>query len=200
MTPTAGHSAAVWTVANVVTVLRFLLAPLVIVLVAEVGPNWGLFVFFALLAGSDLLDGYLARRTGPSRAGAFLDPLADKVLVLGTMFALVAWGSFSWLPVTIIAVREVAISVYRSLVGRHGVSVPARPLAKLKTFCQALAAGFALMPPVASDVSWLPIGVLWLAVVLTVVSGAQYLLEARGVADAHAPSGLRVDEGGRGSR
>jgi CDP-diacylglycerol--glycerol-3-phosphate 3-phosphatidyltransferase len=200
MTPAVGHSAAVWTVANVVTVLRILLAPLVIVLVAEIGPNWGLFVLFTMLACSDLLDGYLARRHGPSRAGAFLDPLADKVLVLGTMFALVAWGSFSWLPVTIIAAREVVISVYRSLAGRHGISVPARPLAKLKTFCQASAAGFALIPPVASDASWLPTGVLWVAVILTVVSGAQYLFEARGVADAQGPAGLGLHDGGSGSR
>jgi CDP-diacylglycerol---glycerol-3-phosphate 3-phosphatidyltransferase len=174
------HSGAVWTIANAVTAVRILMAPLVIVLVAEVGPNWGLFLLFGTLAWSDVLDGYLARRQGPSRAGAFLDPLADKVLVLGTLFALVSWGAFTWVPVTVIAVREVVISVYRSVVGRHGISVPARPLAKLKTLLQLLAAGLALAPPVAREAAWLPRWLLWVAVVLTVVSGAQYLLDAQG--------------------
>ncbi len=88
------------------------------------------------LAGTDGIDGWLARRHGTTRSGAFLDPLADKFLVLGAMFALVADHRFSWVPVVIIAVREVAISLYRIVAARHGVSVPARALAKLKTWCR----------------------------------------------------------------
>ena len=97
-------------------------------------------------AVTDGVDGYLARRHGTTRSGAFLDPLADKVLVLGAMVALVAKGVFWWLPVALIAVREVGISAYRSLLGRRGISVPARGLAKVKTVVQEVAVGFALLP------------------------------------------------------
>ncbi|MBV8160004.1 MAG: CDP-diacylglycerol--glycerol-3-phosphate 3-phosphatidyltransferase, partial [Acidimicrobiia bacterium] len=111
-------------------------------------------------------------------SGAFLDPLADKVLVLGAVVALVAGGVFWWVPVAVIAVREVVISGYRSYVGRQGVSVPARPWAKVKTVTQEIAVGFALLP-LTSDERWVAVTVLWAAVVLTVVTGTQYLLDGR---------------------
>ena len=60
------------------------------------------------------------RRHGVTRSGAFLDPLADKILVLGAMFSLVREGVFWFLPVVIIAVREVLISLYRTVVGARG--------------------------------------------------------------------------------
>lgn len=182
MTDVDDLSSAVLTPANLITVLRLLLAPLLIVLVVDVGPSWPVFLLGATLGTSDLVDGWVARRSAPTRAGAFLDPLADKVLVLGTMIALVARGIFSWVPVAIIGVRELAISIYRVQAGRQGVSVPARPLAKLKTFVQSWAAGLALMPPVADDASWVATTVLWAAVALTVVTGAQYFLDARRLA------------------
>jgi len=85
---------------------------------------------------SDMVDGSLARRHGATRSGAFLDPLADKVLVLGAMFTLVQRDMFWILPVLIIAARELVIQLYRTFVGAKGVSVPATQLAKWKTFAQ----------------------------------------------------------------
>ena len=82
------------------------------------------------------------------------------------------------LPVAIIAVREFVISMYRTVVGSRGVSVPASRMAKYKTLTQQLAVGFALLPLTALDATWLWNGFLWLAVVLAVVSGAQYLWHA----------------------
>ena len=96
---------------------------------------------WAGVASTDFLDGWVARRQGATTSGAFLDPLADKVLVLGALGALAAVGLTSWVPVVVIAGREVAVSAYRSSVARHGVSVPARRLAKLKTASQDLAIG-----------------------------------------------------------
>src|SRR5205823_2632421 len=84
------------------------------------------------LVGIVALDGWVARRQGSTSSGAFLDQLADKVLVLGALIALVAEGAFWWVPVALIAVREVVISAYRSYVGRRGISVPARRWAKIK--------------------------------------------------------------------
>ena len=103
------------------------------------------------------------------------------------MFTLVGRGVFPVLPVAIIAVREVAISLYRTFAGARGVSVPATPLAKLKTLFQQLAVGFALFPLTAVDGRNLWLTLLWIAVVLTVVSGAHYLLRARRVATQQLP-------------
>ena len=149
---------------------------LALVLAAE--DSWPAFALWVVLAGSDGVDGYLARRHGTTRSGAFLDPLADKLLILGAMVALVVVGMFWWLPVALVAVREVGISLYRSVVGRRGVSVPARPVAKAKTLVQALAVGFALAPLTADD-EVIYVSLLWFSVVLAFVSGAQYLLDGR---------------------
>jgi CDP-diacylglycerol--glycerol-3-phosphate 3-phosphatidyltransferase len=91
---------------------------------------------------------------------------------------LVSRGVFWILPVGIIAAREVLISIYRVVVGAKGVSVPASKLAKLKTLCQQLAVGFALMPLTALDHRWLWLAFLWVAVALTVISGTQYFWRA----------------------
>ena len=91
------------------------------------------------------------------------------------MFTLVSTGVFWVVPVIIIAARELTISVYRVIVGGRGISVPASKLAKYKTFSQQLAVGFALLPLTALDATWLWNGFLWAAVVLALVSGAQYL-------------------------
>jgi CDP-diacylglycerol---glycerol-3-phosphate 3-phosphatidyltransferase len=137
------------------------------------------FGLWFLLCVSDAIDGLIARRHGVTRSGAFLDPLADKVLVLGAMFTLVGNDVFSIVPVAIIAVREFVISMYRTVVGSRGVTIPASRMAKQKTLAQQLAVAFALLPLTAVDATWLWNGCLWLAVVLAVVSGAAYLLHAR---------------------
>lgn len=169
---------ALATPANALTAARLLLAPVVIVLIVDRGAAWSTLAVWIAVAASDALDGWVARRQGKTSSGAFLDPLADKVLVLGALIALVAQGSFWWVPVALIAVREVIISGYRSYVGRRGISVPARQWAKIKTIVQEVAVGFALLP-LTSDDKWVATAVLWIAVVLTLVTGAQYLLDGR---------------------
>jgi CDP-diacylglycerol---glycerol-3-phosphate 3-phosphatidyltransferase len=168
---------ATW--ANAVTVGRVLLSPVMYAIINGPRGSWFAIALWFVLCASDGVDGWLARRHGTTRSGAFLDPLADKILVLGAMFVLVNVHMFWWLPVAIIAAREVAISLYRTVVGTKGVSVPAKKLAKLKTLTQQLAIGFALLPPTARHARWLWVDLLWLAVVLTVVSGAQYFYHAR---------------------
>ena len=141
---------ATW--ANAITVGRLLLSPLMFWVIPdhEAGA-WIAFVLWFLLCVSDAFDGYIARRHGTTRSGAFLDPLADKVLVLGAMFTLVGNGVFWVVPVVIIAAREFVISMYRTVVGSKGVSVPASRMAKDKTLAEQLAVGFALLPLTALD-------------------------------------------------
>jgi len=167
---------ALATPANAVTAARLLVTPVLLVLILGDGDSWPAFAFWTVLCLTDWADGYLARRQGATRSGAFLDPLADKFLVLGAMFALVAEHSFWWLPVALMAIREVIISVYRTWMGRQGVSVPARWWAKVKTVVQQFAVAFALLP-LTADQRWLSNTWLWAAVALTLFTGAQYLLD-----------------------
>ncbi len=141
---------ATW--ANAVTVGRLLLSPLMFWIIPETEHgSWIAWALWFVLCLSDAFDGYIARRTGTTRSGAFLDPLADKVLVLGAMFMLVRADMFGIVPVAIIAVREFVISMYRTVVGSRGVSVPASRMAKNKTLSQQLAVGFALLPLTATE-------------------------------------------------
>jgi CDP-diacylglycerol--glycerol-3-phosphate 3-phosphatidyltransferase len=177
--PGAYGTSALATPANAVTVLRLLVTPVLLVIIVNGGATWAALGFWVLLSGTDGVDGYLARRQGTTSSGAFLDPLADKFLVLGAMFALVAKSLFWWVPVALIAVREVGISLYRSWWGRRGMSIPARTGAKVKTVVQDVAVGFALLPWTSEDHRWIANAWLWAAVVLALVTGAQYLLDGR---------------------
>lgn len=165
---------AIATWANGVTVGRILVSPVLFALIPDAGGSWVAFVVWFFLCISDGFDGYLARRHGTTTSGAFLDPLADKVLVLGAMFTLVSREIFWVLPVAIITAREILVSVYRVVVGSKGVSMPASRLAKVKTFCQQLAVAGALAPLTTEDATWIWQVLLWVAVALTVISGAQY--------------------------
>jgi CDP-diacylglycerol--glycerol-3-phosphate 3-phosphatidyltransferase len=179
---------ALATPANALTVVRLLAAPILVIMILQHPTAWLTWGVWVALASTDGIDGWLARRHGTTRSGAFLDPLADKFLVLGAMFALVAAHRFSWVPVVLIASREVAISLYRVVAARHGISVPARTLAKLKTVVQAVAVG-AIVLPVTGDHPLLAVSLLWLGVGLTIVTGVQYFAEARKPEATGGPAG-----------
>jgi CDP-diacylglycerol--glycerol-3-phosphate 3-phosphatidyltransferase len=169
---------ALATPANAITLARLALTPVWLAIVIARGPSWTALSVGFVLAATDGFDGWIARKQGATRSGAFLDPLADKFLVVGGLWALVLQGSLWWLPVVLITAREVVISIYRSLMGRRGVSIPARLWAKVKTVMQEVAIGVALLP-VTAEHDGIAHGVLWVAVVLTLVTGAQYLLDGR---------------------
>ncbi len=165
---------ALATPANAVTITRLLLAVPLLMLLADHTSSWPAVALWVILCITDGIDGFLARRQGATRSGAFLDPLADKVLVLGAMVALVAADRFWWVPVVLIAAREVLISAFRSYWGRRGLAVPATQWAKVKTVVQEVAVGLALLPLTAGHPS-IATTVLWVAVVLTLATGAQYV-------------------------
>ena len=181
---------AVKTWANLVTVARVMIAPFMLVLIPDDGSGaWSAFALWFVLCASDGVDGYLARRHGATTLGAFLDPLADKILVLGAMFILVADDIFWILPVALITGRELLISLYRTFVASKGVSVPASKIAKWKTFVQQLAVGFAILPITALDAKWLWNALLWISVALALISAVQYFVRAqRGASMAEAES------------
>ena len=169
---------ALATPANFVTVIRLLAAPILFAMIVEDVASWTNCALWTVLSLTDGVDGYIARRHGTTRSGAFLDPLADKVLVIGAMFALVAVDALPVLPVLIITVREFAISLFRVQLGRQGLAVPARSTAKVKTLLQALAVGAALMPWLA-PFAWIANALVWAAVFMALLSGYQYLRDGR---------------------
>ena len=172
---------ALATPANAITLARVLVLPVLVALVLASGASWGALALWFVLTVSDVVDGWLARRHGTTRSGAFLDPLADKIIVLGAMVALVAKGIVWWLPVSLIAFRELAISAYRSYVGRRGISVPARLSGKVKTWVQDIAVALALVPATGDAFEAAVVVVLWAAVGMTLAAGARYLLDGRQV-------------------
>jgi len=177
---------ALATPANAVTAGRLLATPLMVMLIVHDGAAWACLAAWFLLSSTDGLDGFLARRQGATRSGAFLDPLADKICVVAAMVTLVATGRWWWLPVALIAVRELFQTGWRARLGRRGISVPATRLAKLKTLLQDLAVGGALLPWTAHHHSLVQ-ATLWAAVFLTLLTGYQYLRDGRRVA-APAPA------------
>jgi CDP-diacylglycerol--glycerol-3-phosphate 3-phosphatidyltransferase len=171
---------ALATPANVLTLGRLLMTPVLVAMVVLTRPStWTLACIWLVCAGSDGLDGYLARRQGTTRSGAFLDPLADKFLVLGVLAALASIHEVSWIPVVLIGVREVAMSVYRTYAARRGVSIPARQTAKVKTLLQDVVVGLALIPPVGEHHLEAVRVLLWAAVAITLYTGLEYLHDGR---------------------
>jgi CDP-diacylglycerol--glycerol-3-phosphate 3-phosphatidyltransferase len=169
---------ALATPANAVTIARLLAAPLFVAMIVTWKATWFNFAVGFIVAASDGLDGYIARRQGTTRSGAFLDPLADKAVVLGALVTLAVEGYLPWWPVVLIALREVGMQAYRAWAGRRGVSIPARNSAKLKTFVQDLAVGVCIAPPLVHHHE-VAVVVIWIAAALTLISGVQYLVDGR---------------------
>lgn len=166
-------------VPNALTALRITLVPFIVVLVVVNTPvaRWWAFGLFTFAALTDQVDGWVARRWyGVTRWGQIADPIADKLLVVGTL-ATLAWLEFlPWWAVIVIIVREVAVTLLRvQLVGRHDLVMPASRWGKAKTISQLWAVGLFLIPGVPT---WLEYGLLYMAVVATVVSGLEYAFRA----------------------
>jgi CDP-diacylglycerol--glycerol-3-phosphate 3-phosphatidyltransferase len=163
---------ALATPANFVTIMRILVAVPTLALIRRDGSSWATVALWFAITSTDSLDGWLARRDGATRSGAFLDPVADKLIVIGGLAVLADRGVFPWWPVLLIAARELGISLYRSVAGRRGIVLPAQRLGKYKAFMQYVSVGFVLLPITADYLGFQQV-VLALAVALTLVSGLQ---------------------------
>jgi CDP-diacylglycerol---glycerol-3-phosphate 3-phosphatidyltransferase len=167
---------------NALTFLRALLVPVIfLLLLADTqAAQWWAFGIFVFAALTDTVDGWVARRWhGVTRWGQFADPIADKILVIGTLAAIAVLGTLPWWAVIVIAVREIAVTVLRvRIIFDIDVVVPASVWGKAKTLSQLVAVGLYLLPGVGPD---LRLGVLYVAVILTVVSGVDYAFKAGGI-------------------
>ena len=173
-------------IANLITLARILVAPLVIWLLLVDAGQWGVWRIlaaglFILAIATDGVDGALARRRNlVTPSGVLLDPVADKALTGAAFIGLALVGELPWWVVAIVLGREVAVTILRLIVLRDRV-IPASRGGKLKTVSQAVALGFWLTP------SWLLLGswifvlndvLMGVAVVLTLASGIDYFVRA----------------------
>lgn len=172
------------TLPNLLTLSRIVAVPFLVALLWV--PDSTLyaiaFALYALIGITDYLDGWLARRmNSASKLGAFLDPIADKIMVAAVLLMLCAVQVIAgWhvIAALVILLREIMVSGLREYLAGSQVSVPVSRLAKWKTTFQMVALG-ALILAVATPqwpwMHWLGLGSLWTAAVLTVVTGWDYL-------------------------
>jgi CDP-diacylglycerol--glycerol-3-phosphate 3-phosphatidyltransferase len=164
---------------NVLTVVRILLVPvLVVALLGETADGDLLAaIVFAAASATDALDGYLARaRNSITSFGKLMDPIADKLLVIAALFALVSLGRLqAWIAMVIVA-RELAVTVTRMGATTQGVIIPAAGWGKIKTIVQVVAIFFLI----AFDPTPLWVDLLvYAAVAVTVISGIDYFFGLR---------------------
>lgn len=170
--------------ANTLTLARIFAVPVIVVLLHLEGTfKTPLLAFlacalFALASLTDMADGYIARRQNLiTNLGKFLDPLADKLLISSCLIMLAELG---WVPawiVVVIVCRELAVTGMRGVAADMGVVIAADRFGKLKTIAQSLAVGplLAHYPIMGFDPAPVGMGILYLALALTVFSGGNYL-------------------------
>lgn len=183
---------------NKLTVLRMALVPVFLVFMLCTGiPNnylWAL-IIFAAASFTDLLDGKIARKNNlVTDFGKFMDPLADKILVMSAMLCFVEQGyAPAWVVIVILA-REFLVTSLRLIAAGQGTVIAADKWGKYKTVCQMAWVTFTIMTAwlYAGEIGTLDsitiilmidIALLWMSLILTIVSGANYLWKNRSCID-----------------
>lgn len=189
-----GHSApGVWNIANALTLLRLVLVPVFVLLLfrdggADAGSRIVAAAVFALAMVTDRLDGELARRRNlVTNVGKIADPIVDKALTGAAFIGLSVLGELAWWVTIVVLVREWGITAMRFAVLRYGV-LPANRGGKAKTALQGLALGLYILP-LPEAWSAVQAGAMAVAVVVTVLTGGDYVLQA-----------VRLRRAGLGSR
>ncbi|MGI6781871.1 MAG: CDP-diacylglycerol--glycerol-3-phosphate 3-phosphatidyltransferase [Acholeplasmataceae bacterium] len=201
------------TIANKITIGRILLIPVMIIFILIPGLNdpndtilfemtKGQLLFaivFLIAAASDFLDGYLARsRNEITTFGKFLDPIADKILVLTALIFITKfpyWADadyndrysiFILIGILVIIIREFVITGVRLIAVDKGIVIAASPLGKAKTFATMIAIvvmlfnGFGLMNFISEGLfDYISMGIFWIAIILTLLSGVDYIIRNR---------------------
>lgn len=199
-----GSNQRIWTVSNVVTIVRILLVPVFVAVLLAPWPQWfGLdhvlndswkqliaAIVFVVISGTDWLDGYLARsRNEVTDFGKFMDPLADKILVAAALISLVELDALPTWVVLIILAREFIVSGVRMMAASKGVVIAASMLGKVKTVLQMIAIVLFVLKGsyVHADLWWAVHDPFWVfswlvmlaALAMTIASLVDYLVKAR---------------------
>lgn len=187
-------STSIWTPANIVTCVRIVFLPVWLALAEYARANallnigsgiaWCSFVLYAILALTDKLDGYLARSRGEvTDFGKFIDPIADKLVVVGALLYLMELGLCPSWAVLLIVAREFLVSGLRMIVAARGVVVAASDLGKWKTATTMIAIGTLLLSvtipagPFVMPLRWIGFVSMLIALALTAWSGIDYFIQ-----------------------
>ena len=188
-TAAGSNSSGIWNLPNILTMLRIVLVPFFVwFLIAdapglhsESGPwRWAAVAAFAVAIYTDKLDGDIARSRGlVTDFGKIADPIADKLLIGSALVMLSVLNELPWWITAVILVREWGITALRFFVIRYGV-IPASRGGKLKTVVQTVAIFLYLLPlsSLAPWLVWVAFAVMLVAVLITVWTGVEYVLEA----------------------
>lgn len=170
-------------IANKVTVLRLLLIPIFLVLYYIYGTAYNIAaVVFVIASLTDALDGHLARsRNLVTTFGKFVDPLVDKLLTMAAFVVLVEASIIPAWAVIIIIARELIITGFRTLAADKGITIAASKWGKLKTTSQMIALVLLLLNNSTLNIAG--VYVFYIAVILTIISGLDYIIKNKEVLD-----------------
>jgi CDP-diacylglycerol--glycerol-3-phosphate 3-phosphatidyltransferase len=200
MSTASPHS--IWNLPNILTLLRIAAIPLLVILLLP-HPVWGMrpaaqspgagfwaAALFALASITDWLDGYLARRMGVVTVfGKFLDPIADKLIVMAALIMLLPYGNVPAWMVLVILGREIIITGLRGIASTEGIVIAASELGKFKTIFQIVAILALLLhydyhwffslnhPYLCVNMHHVGMFYLWVATIITIWSGVDYLVK-----------------------
>jgi CDP-diacylglycerol--glycerol-3-phosphate 3-phosphatidyltransferase len=167
---------------NLLTLVRILLIPVFIILFVNPTPDQSLAaaVIFTVAAVTDMLDGYIARRTGQiTKLGKLLDPIADKLLVLSALILLMNVDRVSALVALLIIAREVAVTGIRAIAAGEGMIIPAETTGKYKMALQVVAIILLILEGTQlaqlGNLHLAGTVTLYLSLVLGYLSGSQYI-------------------------
>mgnify|MGYP001312276598 CR=1 FL=1 len=176
---------------NILTLLRILLVPPLVVILLSPSKSAGFLaaLLFAVASTTDWLDGYLARRMGiVTMLGKFLDPIADKLMVMAALIMILPFGRVPAWMVLVILGREIIITGLRSIASSEGIVIAASRLGKYKTIFQIVAILCLLLhyeyywffgiekPCLYANMHNVGIFFLWIATIITIWSGIDYLV------------------------
>jgi CDP-diacylglycerol--glycerol-3-phosphate 3-phosphatidyltransferase len=167
---------------NTITLIRISVVPFLFVLLTEPGEFWSLIlaILFAVASITDMLDGYLARKYNMiTTMGKFLDPLADKIIVNTAMILMIPIGRIPAWIVAVTIIRDLIVDGIRSIASSEGLYIQASPLGKQKTIAQLFAVTALMIYYPFFGINSHRVGmiILYIAFLLTLYSGADYLIK-----------------------
>lgn len=180
----------IWNIPNILTLFRIAMIPVIAVLLLSPSREAGFWacVVFAIASITDWLDGYLARRMGiVTTFGKFLDPIADKMIVMAALVMILPYSRVPAWMVLVILGREIIITGLRGVASAEGIVIPASDLGKFKTIFQIVAILGLLLhydyhwlfgidnPYFYVDMHHIGMFYLWIAIIITIWSGFDYL-------------------------
>ena len=164
---------------NGLTIIRVVAIPIILVLLFSSGRFYQIFTafLFLLVAITDTVDGYLARRRGVvTTLGKFLDPLADKLLIVTALIALVPARAIPVWMVIVIVGREIAVTGLRGIAVSQGIVISASALGKYKTVFEVVSIFFLIFDGDYFSIDFHQVGMvfLWISLGIAVISGIDY--------------------------